>query len=40
MKLTLTDKRKFNYIMLTLLAMIVIFGVIQMTIDIKVLPIE
>ena len=39
MKLKLTDKRKFNYIVLTLLGIIMIIGVIQILIDIKVLPV-
>jgi hypothetical protein len=40
MKFVLTDKRRFNYIVLALLAVIVIIGVIQILIDAKVLPIE
>jgi hypothetical protein len=38
MKFRLTDKRKFNYLVLSLLAMIVLVGVIKVLIDIKVLP--
>ena len=37
MKLRLTDKRRFNYIVLTLLAVIILIGVIQIMIDIKIL---
>ena len=40
MKLRLTDKRRFNYLVLSLLAMIVLVGVIKVLIDIKILPIE
>jgi len=40
MKLRLTDKRKLSYLVLSLLAMIVLVGVIKVLIDIKVLPIE
>ncbi len=39
MKLKLSDKRRFNYIVLALLALIILIGVIQIMIDIKVLPI-
>ena len=39
MKLRLTDKRRFNYIVLTLLAIIILIGVIQIMIEIKILPI-
>ena len=39
MKLKLTDKRKFNYIVLTLLGIIIVIGVIQILVDIKVLPV-
>lgn len=39
MKLRLTDKRRFNYIVLTLLAVIILIGIIQIMIEIKVLPI-
>lgn len=38
MKLKLTDKRRFNYIVLALLAVIILIGVIQIMIEIKVLP--
>jgi hypothetical protein len=38
MKFRLTDKRKFNYLVLSLLAMIILVGVIKVLIDIKVLP--
>jgi hypothetical protein len=39
MKLRLTDKRRFNYIVLTLLAIIILIGIIQIMIEIKVLSI-
>lgn len=39
MKLRLTDKRRFNYIVLTLLAVIILIGIIQIMIEIKVLSI-
>ena len=39
MKFRLTDKRRFNYIVLTLLAVIILIGIIQIMIEIKVLPI-
>ena len=37
MKSRLTDKRKFNYVVLSLLALIVLVGVLRILIDIKVL---
>jgi len=37
MKFRLTDKRKFNYLVLSLLALIVLVGVLRILIDIKVL---
>lgn len=40
MKLTLNDKRQFNYIVLTQLAVIIFIETIQILIDIKVLPVE
>ena len=39
MKFRLMDKRRFNYIVLTLLAVIILIGIIQIMIEIKVLPI-
>ncbi len=39
MRFRLTDKRRFNYIVLTLLAVIILIGIIQIMIEIKVLPI-
>ena len=39
MKFRLTDKRRFNYIVLTLLAVIILIGIIQIMIEIKVLSI-
>ena len=39
MKLKLNDKRRFNYIVLALLALIILIGVVQIMIDIKVLPV-
>jgi len=39
MKSRLTDKRKFNYVVLSLLALIVLVGVLRILIDIKVLAI-
>jgi len=38
MKFRLTDKRKFNYLVLSLLVLIVLVGILQVLIDIKVLP--
>lgn len=38
MKLMLTDKRRFNYIVLALLAVIILLGTAQLPIDIKILP--
>ncbi len=38
MKSRLTEKRKFNYLVLSLLAMIILVGVVKILIDIKVLP--
>ena len=40
MKFMLTEKRRFNYIVLILLAAIILIGVIKILIDAKVLPIE
>ena len=37
MKTRLTDKRKINYLVLSLLALIVLVGVLRILIDIKVL---
>jgi hypothetical protein len=39
MRFRLTDKRRFNYIVLTLLAVIILIGIIQIMIEIKVLSI-
>ena len=39
MKLKLNDKRRFNYIVLALLALIILLGVVQIMIDKKILPI-
>ena len=40
MKFKLTDKRKLNYLVLSLLAIIIIVGVIQALIDTKILPVH
>jgi len=40
MKFRLADKRKFNYLVLSLLVMIAVVGVLRILIDIKVLAIE
>jgi hypothetical protein len=37
MKIRQTDKRKINYLVLSLLALIVLVGVLRILIDIKVL---
>ncbi len=38
MKFKLTDKRKLNYLVLSLLALIVLVGLLQVLIDVKILP--
>ncbi len=38
-KLMLTDKRRFNYVVLTLLGVIILIGAVQILIDLQVLPI-
>lgn len=38
-KLMLTDKRRFNYIVLVLLGVIILVGAVQILTDLQILPI-